>query len=415
MTISVRSVATAVPPTVIQQPDMRDLLLAQPERSRLARRLISAAFDASAIDTRHTVVRDLDLAHGSDPAAPPPAQAPPTTAPAPEPADGLEPDVRPELGPLFVSGPDRRVLDPTTRARNDLYAATVPSLLLEAARGALAASGGLTTADVTHVVTASCTGFFAPGPDYVLVRDLGLSATTRRLHVGFMGCYAAFPALSTARSICAEDPEAVVLVVCVELCSLHLQACDDPDAIVASSVFADGAAAAVVTARPAPAGHLVLDLDALRTTLTPVGEQDMAWTIGDHGFEMVLSRYVPSIISTHIRGALDPLLAEIGTDADAHRRVTRWAVHPGGRSVLDKVQEALHLDDQQMAPSREVLRTAGNMSSATVLFILARLLDQTDSPAGPDPETVCAMAFGPGLTVESALLTLRRADVERTS
>jgi len=267
-------------------------------------------------------------------------------------------------------------------------------------------------------VTASCTGFFAPGPDYVLVRDLGLPATTRRLHVGFMGCYAAFPALSAARSICAEDPDAVVLVVCVELCSLHLEASDDPDTIVASSVFADGAAAAVVTDRPAPAGHLVLDLDTLRTTLTPVGEQDMAWTIGDHGFEMVLSRYVPSIISEHIRGALDPLLAEVGSDCDrAAGEIGRWAVHPGGRSVLDKVQDALGLDEEQMAPSRDVLREYGNMSSATVLFILARLLDAAavGAPGPGERETVCAMAFGPGLTVESALLTLRRSDGDRAA
>lgn len=369
---------------------MRDLLLAQPERSRLARRLISAAFDASAIDTRHTVVSDL----------------------APDSPERLDPGADGVAAPFFVDPADGHVLSPTTRPRNDRYVAEVPGLILDAARGALAASGGLGTADVTHVVTASCTGFFAPGPDYVLVRDLGLPATTRRLHVGFMGCYAAFPALSAARSICVEDPDAVVLVVCVELCSLHLEASDDPDVIVASSVFADGAAAAVVTGRPAPAGHLVLDLDTLRTTLTPVGEQDMAWTIGDHGFEMVLSRYVPSIISAHIRGALDPVLAEIGTStATAHAEVPRWAVHPGGRSVLDKVQDALALDDTQMAPSRDVLREHGNMSSATILFILARMLrDAADSPAPGESQQVCAMAFGPGLTVESALLTLRRSD-----
>lgn len=384
MAISVRSVATSVPPTVIKQPDMRDLLLVQPGRSRLARRLIASAFDGSAIDTRHTVVGDLDLGA--------PLEAEPT-------ADAA--------GPVFCDRGQRRILSPTTGTRNDHYVAHAPSLFLEAARGALAASGGLQTGDVTHVVTASCTGFFAPGPDYVLVRDLGLAATTRRLHVGFMGCYAAFPAISAARSICAENPAAVVLVVCAELCSLHLEASDDPDTIVASALFADGAAAAVVTARPAPAGHLVLDLDEMRTTLTPVGEQDMAWTIGDHGFEMVLSRYVPSIISEHIRGALDPLLTTAGTDSTgAGGRIARWAVHPGGRSVLDKVERALGLSEAQMEPSRSVLREYGNMSSATVLFVLQRLLAAADGT----PERVCAMAFGPGLTVESALLTMRRSD-----
>ncbi|PWD49745.1 type III polyketide synthase [Serinibacter arcticus] len=403
MTISLRSVATAVPPTVLRQSAMRDLLLAQPGRSRLARRLVTAAFDASAIDTRHTVVADLDTSRAAVGASGAP-------------------------GPLFVAADEGAgegageggrtpvLLDPGTGARNDVYAAHVPGLVAAAARDALAASGGLGTADVSHVVTASCTGFFAPGPDYALVRDLGLPATTRRLHVGFMGCYAAFPALAAARSICAEDPDAVVLVVCVELCSLHLQASDDPDTIVSSAVFADGAAAAVVTSRPAPSGHVVLDLDTLRTTLTPVGEQDMAWTIGDHGFDMVLSRYVPAIISEHIRGALDPLLAEAGTDASgAHGVLERWAVHPGGRSVLDKVQDALTLDDAQMAPSRDVLREFGNMSSATVLFILRRLMAEAAESLGDGRERVCAMAFGPGLTVESALLTLRRSDGAATA
>lgn len=391
MAISVHSVATSVPPTVIKQPDMRDLLLVQPERTRLARRLIASAFDGSAIDTRHTVVRDLDLGAPLD-----------GPGSAPSGATGT---------PVFCDRAERRVLSPTTGTRNDVYVSQAPALFLEAARGAIAASGSFTTADVTHVVTASCTGFFAPGPDYVLVRDLGLPPTTRRLHVGFMGCYAAFPALAAARSICAEDPGAVVLVVCAELCSLHLEASDDPDTIVASAVFADGAAAAIVSARPAPPGHVVLDLDEMRTTLTPVGEQDMAWTIGDHGFEMVLSRYVPSIISEHIHGALDPLLARAGTDhATAHDVVPRWAVHPGGRSVLDKVQDALGLDASQMEPSRTVLREYGNMSSATILFILERLMAAPDVPADGTGERVCAMAFGPGLTVESALLTLRRAE-----
>ena len=414
MTISLRSVATSVPPTVLRQPDVRDLLLAQPGRSRLARRLIAAAFDASAIETRHTVVADLDTSGAG--ARTPDSPDAPTPLFVPSAAQDARTD-HATAAPTSEAMPPE-LLDPSTGARNAVYAACVPPLVEAAARDALAASGGLHAGDVTHVVTASCTGFFAPGPDFALVRDLGLPPTTRRLHVGFMGCYAAFPALAAARSICSEDPGAVVLVVCVELCSIHLQASDDPDTIVSSSVFADGAAAAVVTARPAPAGHVVLDLDALRTTITPVGEGDMAWSIGDHGFDMVLSRYVPAIIFEHIRGALDPLLALAGTDADgAHRVVERWAVHPGGRSVLDRVAQALALDDAQMAPSRAVLREFGNMSSATVLFTLGRLLDGRDTPA-PAPgsgERVCAMAFGPGLTVESALLTLRRSDGEPTA
>jgi predicted naringenin-chalcone synthase len=196
-----------------------------------------------------------------------------------------------------------------------------------------------------------------------------------------------------------------VLVVCVELCTIHLHSSNDPDTILASSVFSDGAAAAVVSAGPVAAGETVLDLDAFETVLTPGGEADMAWTIGDQGFDMVLSSYVPKIIEQHIQGALTPLLAADPTlTGQPYAAIDRWAIHPGGRSILDKVQRNLELTDDQLEPSREVLREYGNMSSATVLFVLRRILHKASTDA---PERVCAMAFGPGLTVETALLTRR--------
>lgn len=377
MPVSVRSLETAVPKTIIRQPDVRDLFRAQPGMGRLADRLIGAAFDASAIETRHTVLGELGGEFADD-------------------TEGV-----------FLDRETGVLRNPTTGVRNEVYIDRSPELFLAAARRALETSGGLTAADVTHVVTVSCTGFFAPGPDYRLVRDLGLRASTQRYHLGFMGCYGAFPALRAARDFCLADPDAVVLVVSVELCSLHISSSNDPDTIVASSVFADGAAAAVVTSRDAPAGHPVLDLDAFETVLTPVGETDMAWKIGDHGFEMVLSSYVPSIIEKHIEGALDPLLARLGeTRPEASADIERWAIHPGGRSILDKVQDAVKLSDAQMAESRRVLRDYGNMSSATVLFVLREILHDMGASTG---ERVCAMAFGPGLTVESAILTKRLA------
>jgi alkylresorcinol/alkylpyrone synthase len=405
MPVSVRSLETAVPKTIIRQPDVRDLFRAQPGMGRLAHRLIGAAFDASAIETRHTVLDELGGEFAAD-------------------ADG---DADGEG--VFVDRATGVLRNPTTGVRNEVYIDRSPELFLAAARRALETSGGLTAADVTHVVTVSCTGFFAPGPDYRLVRDLGLRASTQRYHLGFMGCYGAFPALRAARDFCLADPDAVVLVVSVELCSLHISSSNDPDTIVASSVFADGAAAAVVTSREAPAGHPVLDLDAFETVLTPVGETDMAWKIGDHGFEMVLSSYVPSIIEKHIEGALDPLLARLGESRpEASADIERWAIHPGGRSILDKVQDAVQLSDAQMVESRRVLRDYGNMSSATVLFVLREILHDGDAAGvgsstgartsestgestsqNAGNERVCAMAFGPGLTVESAILTKRVA------
>jgi len=366
VSVHIRSIETAVPATVLRQGDVRDLFAAQEGISRLGSRLLGAAFDASAIETRHTVVDELDR------------------------------EVR-EGASVFYDARSNAVLNPGTAARNALYAARAPELFADSARRALEAAS-LTADDVTHVVTVSCTGFYAPGPDYQLVRALGLSPSTQRFHLGFMGCYGAFPGLRAAKAFCDADPDAVVLVVAVEICTIHLTSSNDPEQIVATSVFADGGAAAVVTARPPEPGTAVLEIDALDTTLTPEGEDEMAWTIGDHGFTMRLSTYVPAIIGQNITGALAPLLGEAGAQG-----VQRWAVHPGGRSILDRVQSALELDDEQMHPSREVLRTAGNMSSATVLFILRRLLHGEAA----DGERIGAMAFGPGLTVEMGLLTKR--------
>jgi alkylresorcinol/alkylpyrone synthase len=395
-----------VPPTVLAQDGVRDLFGSQPELGRLGTRLVSAAFGASGIRTRHTVIRELGTAPGMA---------------------GADAPVDPEDGdPVFYDRATGRILTPGTGARNDTYIREAPALLLGAARQAVEEAAGIEASDVTHVVTVSCTGFYAPGPDYAVVRGLGLGASTQRFHLGFMGCYGAFPALRMASQFCAADPDAVVLVVCVELCSLHLHSSGDADTIVASSVFADGAAAAIVTARPAPAGSTVLHLDAFETVLTPVGEDDMAWTIGDQGFDMVLSSYVPKIIDEHITGALEPLWAQVpALRGVVPADIEDWAIHPGGRSILDRVEDRLALAPAQLAASRSTLAEVGNMSSATVLFVLRRILHGTppaDVPGRPDlaegaaaassgagAGRVCAMAFGPGLTVETALMTRRTA------
>lgn len=359
---TVCAIGTAVPPARLAQDAARDLLARQPGLTRLGARLVGAAFDASAIDARHVVLDEL-----VDPADSP-----------------------------FLDAASGDLRSPSTGVRNARYAERAPALALEAAHDALA-QGGMEAREITHVVTASCTGFFAPGIDHLLVRDLGLPAQTPRLHVGFMGCYAAFPALRAADAICRADPDAVVLVVCVELCSLHLRSSNDPDTIVASSVFADGAAAALVTARPQPRA---LRIVALASTIAPSTEEEMAWTIGDEGFEMVLSGAVPRLVGAHVVDAIAPL--EHARSVASWQELAGWAVHPGGRSILDTVQRTLGIDDAGMAPSRRVLAERGNMSSATVLHVLAAQL--RDRAAG---EQVCAMAFGPGLTMETALLELQ--------
>ncbi len=310
--------------------------------------------------------------------------------------------------PKFFDPETGLLLNPSTKVRNDIFAREATQLFVKAARAAVDAAPELESRDITHVVTVSCTGFFNPGPDYKVVRELGLNPAVQRYHLGFMGCYAAFPALRAAKMFCEADPQAVVLVVCAELCSLHVRASNDPDTIMGSALFADGAAAAVVTARSGSEEKSLLQLDHFETVLTPVGEDSMAWNIGDHGFEMVLGNYVPHIIDDHIVGALQPLFArDRELEALPYTDIRHWAIHPGGRSILDRVQSRLGLTDEQLVPARETLRNYGNMSSATVLFVLKHILEQ--DPEDGD-ERICSMAFGPGLTVETALFTkLRQA------
>ncbi len=372
MTVILRSLETAVPDTIMVQPQVRDVFAAQPGLTRLGQRLVGAAFDSSGIETRYTAVRELTLDKTSE-------------------------------NPVFFDREELRILTPSTKTRNEVYAEEGTKLFVEAARKALEAAPGIETADVTHVVTVSCTGFFAPGPDYKVVRALDLKPSVQRYHLGFMGCYAAFPALRSAKAFCDADPDAVVLVISAELCSLHVRSSNNPDTIVGSSLFADGAAAAIISARDIPLDGPALTLDHFETVLTPVGEESMAWNIGDEGFEMVLGTYVPHIIDDHIVGALEPLLARDeslkGLD---YSDIEHWAIHPGGRSILDKVEAKLGLTPEQLVPARETLRDYGNMSSATVMFVLKNILDQ---PATDGNNRICSMAFGPGLTVETALLT----------
>lgn len=372
-----RSLRSIVPDTVLEQEEIRDIFGSQPEIGRLARRIIGASFNGSGIDTRHTVIEELSPAARID-------------------------------EPLFYDRETGLLGSPGTKARNDIYVREASRLFVEVARRALDADPDIVAADVTHVITASCTGFHAPGPDYEIVRGLGLSDSVQRYHLGFMGCYASMPALRAASQFCAADPDAVVLVVSVELCTVHLRSSDDPDLIVANSLFADGAAAGIVTARDLATPTPAVRLDGFHTAIAAEGEKDMAWTIGDHGFEMILSTAVPQIIGETIIGAIRPLYAREGElaaafdDGRVGERVEHWAIHPGGRSILDRVQERLHLSDAQMRPARETLREYGNMSSATILFVIKRILDE----GAADGSRVAAMAFGPGLTAESALMTV---------
>ena len=271
---------------------------------------------------------------------------------------------------------------PPTSARMALYAQAAPRLALDA----VAALADCASIDgITHLVVASCTGFIAPGLDQLLATRLGLDPGVERTLVGFMGCYAAVVALRTAHHIVRSQPEARVLVVTVELSTLHLQPADTLEPLLAMLQFGDGAAAALVTAEPQG-----FAIDRTFAATLPDTAGLIRWTIGDTGFAMHLSGEVP--------GHIGRALADPGFRArllpDGAGGIDAWAVHAGGRSILDAVETALDLPAAALAESRAVLARFGNMSSATLMFVLADLLARADATSG------VALAFGPGLAAD---------------
>jgi predicted naringenin-chalcone synthase len=306
---------------------------------------------------------------------------------------------RPFAQTFFPPAAETTVGGPTTAARMRRYAEEAGGLAVEAVRGAIGAAG-VDPGSVTDLVTCSCTGFANPGVDLEIVAALGLAPTVSRTHVGFMGCHGAFNALRVADALAAVRPGGLALVASVELCSLHFQYGDRSDLIVANSIFADGAAALVGAgpSHPRSGASGAWRLERQWSSVLADSAGDMGWIIGDHGFEMNLSATVPLTIAREIEGLVRRALGDAGlTMAD----VGSWAVHPGGPRVLAGVQEALGLPEGALAASADVLAAHGNMSSATILFIVERLV--REGAASP----CVAMAFGPGLTVELALLTRR--------
>jgi alkylresorcinol/alkylpyrone synthase len=276
---------------------------------------------------------------------------------------------------------------PATAERMRAYAASAPKLAVRAAGRALA-SARVPADSVTHLITVSCTGFMAPGFDASIVDELGLPPTTQRTHVGFMGCHGSLNALRVARSFADASPEHVSLV-----CTLHFSYGWDPDMMVANALFADGAAA--VVGRSANGAAEEWRIGGTGTFLIPDSRDDMTWRIGDHGFRMTLSARVPDLIESHLRASVVPWLAGHGL---ALEDVASWAVHPGGPRIVSSVERALGIDSSHAEIPRAVLSECGNMSSATILFILERL-ERLDAP-----RPCVALAFGPGLVVEALLI-----------
>ncbi len=282
---------------------------------------------------------------------------------------------------------------PTTEQRMSRYALEAPLLAQKAAQSVLE-NTKTASSSVTHLITVSCTGFVAPGIDISLIQDLGLQKTMGRTHIGFMGCHGAFNGLQVARAIVTSQPTAKVLIVCVELCSLHFHYGYHRDKIIANALFADGASAFLVGFQKDQ--NELWQLKDTHSFLFPESLDGITWQIGGHGFEMTLQPEVPILIRKHLHSWLQPWLQKHDLTID---QIRSWALHPGGPKILNAVEKALNLSEERTSISRAILSEHGNMSSATIGFILQRMIQQNSS------RPCIALGFGPGVVGEAALLT----------
>jgi predicted naringenin-chalcone synthase len=301
----------------------------------------------------------------------------------------------------FYPEPDHESVHPSTSSRLNVFREHALPLSVSAAAGVFSKRPSVTPDDITHLVVVCCTGMYAPGLDIDLINSLGLKTSVHRTAINFMGCYAAFNALKIADAFCKSDDQAKVLVVCTELCSLHFQREATEDNLLANALFADGSGAVLVEAKSD--SNFQLEIKAFHNEIAADGKNDMAWSIGDLGFEMKLSSYVPDIIRTGITDLTKTLLEKIST---RFSDVKHFAIHPGGKKILEVIEKELNISKDQNKAAYDVLREFGNMSSATVLFVLNELAK--DFTSQNEGEHILSFAFGPGLTMESMILQIHK-------
>ena len=249
---------------------------------------------------------------------------------------------------------------------------------------------------ITHLITVSCTGMSAPGLDLELIELLNLPATTWRTSINFMGCYAAIHALKLADVICKTNEEANVLIVCVELCTLHFQKKYTADSISSGILFSDGAAAVLVSGNNGAEG---LNIDHFYSSVSFKNKQEMVWELSSSGFLLTLSGYIPELIEEDFNNIVEESLK--GTSLSKND-ITHWCIHPGGKKILEAVHNSLQFVNGQLQPCYDVLQDYGNMSSPTILFVLQRIRDSLDKNKR---NNIFGAAFGPGLTMETFVLS----------
>lgn len=280
---------------------------------------------------------------------------------------------------------------PSIEARMAIYRKYASPLSVTAVRRCLA--GKLDVTQVTHLITVSCTGVSAPGLDLELVEALGLPVTMFRTSVNFMGCYAAVHALKLADALISADPGARALIVCTELCTLHFQQEPTIDNMLSSLLFADGAAAVLMTPDDDPKEGI--KLMGFYSEIVPKGKSEMTWDLSATGFRMTLSNYIADLIEADFAGLVGHALEKSGMRKED---VDFWCIHPGGKKILDTIAKNLSLPEDHLDDSYKTLKLFGNMSSPTILFVLQRMMPRLESGR---PNHIFGAAFGPGLTMET--------------
>jgi predicted naringenin-chalcone synthase len=352
------SIGTAVPPYHHRQEDILPFMQRIYAWDNQANRKLKFLYHQSGIDSRYSVIPDY-------------------TRPAAQwefypPTENLEPF-------------------PSLERRMAIYRRCAAPLSVEAIRRCI--GDRLKTEEVTHLITVSCTGMSAPGLDLELVEALGLPSTLFRTSVNFMGCYAAVHALKLANALVAGEPGARVLIVCTELCTLHFQQESTVDNMLSSLLFADGSAAVLVVGDDHPDRGLTIK--GFYSEIVPRGKSEMTWDLSSSGFQMTLTNYVTDLIGTDFAGLVGNALAKGGYERDSIRH---WCIHPGGKKILEAIGKSLSLPGGELDDSYAVLRSFGNMSSPTILFVLQRMMAKLDPDKG---SRIFGAAFGPGLTMET--------------
>ncbi len=358
----ISSIGTAVPENKITQKEILHFMQKHIPLSDEKQKMLEVLYRASGIKTRHSVIPD----YGGDVTE-----------------YSFYPNT-PNLEPF-----------PDIEKRMKLYESEAIKLAAVSVQRCLDAAS-VNASNITHLITVSCTGMYAPGIDIDLVEKLGLATEVTRTNVNFMGCYAAFNGLKIAHEIACNDPDANVLVVCVELCSIHFQKAEDEDNLLSGALFADGAAAVLVQGQK---NGRCFEMSAFHSDLELSAKSEMSWKVSNHGFLMKLSPQVPETIKKGIRELTERLLHKIGLSTT---EIDFYAIHPGGKRILEVIEQELGISKMDNLHAYEVLKAYGNMSSPTVLFVLKSLKEHlTEKDHG---KNVLSFAFGPGLTLESMLL-----------